>query len=81
MKLSQDLKHSGLTYDAMKDQYKTYADGEKIESGAWSDNPFVSCFHIDLCIFELIMCSWLDLMELRYSARIKIILGEDLTGK
>ena len=32
----------------MKDQYKTYADGEKIESGAWSDNPFVSCFHIDL---------------------------------
>ena len=32
---------SGVTYDAIKDQYKTYADGEKVESGSWSDNPHV----------------------------------------
>ena len=32
---------TGLTYDAMKDQYKVYADGEKVESGSWSDSPFV----------------------------------------
>jgi len=34
-------RHMCLTYNAMKDQYKTYAEGEKIESGSWSDNPFL----------------------------------------
>jgi len=32
-------RHICVTYDAIKDQYKTYADGEKVESGSWSDNP------------------------------------------
>ena len=32
----------GLTYDAWKDTYKVYVDGEKMDSGSWSDNPNVS---------------------------------------
>ena len=31
----------GLLYDAMKDQYKVISDGEKVESGSWSDSPYV----------------------------------------
>ena len=26
----------------MKDQYKVISDGEKVETGSWSDNPYVS---------------------------------------
>jgi hypothetical protein len=33
---------SGLLYNAMKDQYKVISDGEKVDSGSWSDNPYVS---------------------------------------
>ena len=32
----------GLLCDAMKDQYKVISDGEKVDSGSWSDNPYVS---------------------------------------
>ena len=33
---------AGLLYDGMKDQYKVFSNGEKVESGSWSDNPHVS---------------------------------------
>ena len=33
---------TGLLYDGMKDQYKVFSNGEKVESGSWSDNPHVS---------------------------------------
>ena len=38
------LKHTlkGLAYDVFKDTYKIYADGEKVVSGSWSENPNVS---------------------------------------
>ena len=32
---------AGLAYDVFKDTYKIYADGEKLESGSWSENPNV----------------------------------------
>ena len=46
---------AGLVYNAMKDQYKVYADGEKVESGSWSDSPFVRIRKIDvlLLLFNL----------------------------
>ena len=33
---------SGLLYNAMKNQYKVISDGEKVDSGSWSDNPYAS---------------------------------------
>merc|ERR550532_299711 len=31
--------HICLAYDVYKDTFKIYADGEKVESGSWSENP------------------------------------------
>ena len=31
-----------MAYDVFKDTYKIYADGEKVVSGSWSENPNVS---------------------------------------
>ena len=31
----------GLAYDVLKDTFKIYADGVKVESGSWSENPNV----------------------------------------
>ena len=31
----------GLAYDVFKDTFKIYADGVKVESGSWSENPNV----------------------------------------
>ena len=33
--------YGGLAYDVYKDTFKIYADGEKVESGSWSENPNV----------------------------------------
>ena len=32
---------TGLAYDVYKDTFKIYADGVKVESGSWSENPNV----------------------------------------
>ena len=40
-KYSLEYPLPGLTYDVFKDTFKVYADGEKVESGSWSDNPNV----------------------------------------
>ena len=31
-------------YDLPKDQFKVFADGEKVNSGSWSENPNVSIY-------------------------------------
>ena len=33
--------HICLAYDVFKDTYKIYKNGEKVESGSWSENPNV----------------------------------------
>ena len=33
--------HICLAYDVFKDTYKIYKNGEKMESGSWSENPNV----------------------------------------
>ena len=45
-----DDDDAGVVYNAMKDMYKVYADGEKVESGSWSDSPFVGIKKIKLLI-------------------------------
>ena len=48
--VEDDDDDAGVVYNAMKDQYKVYADGEKVESGSWSDSPFVGIKKIKLLI-------------------------------
>ena len=40
--------HICLAYDVFKDTYKIYKNGEKVESGSWSENPNVCNFMIKL---------------------------------
>lgn len=40
--------HICLAYDVFKDTYKIYKNGEKMESGSWSENPNVLSFLIEV---------------------------------
>ena len=37
----------------MKDQYKVYAEGEKVESGSWSDSPMVRKYKSVIMLVKL----------------------------
>ena len=63
--------HICLAYDVFKDTYKIYKNGEKMESGSWSENPNVLKFHEFSKILNVTYLSLSDLMVFLYLVRIR----------
>lgn len=73
--------HICLAYDVFKDTYKIYKNGEKVESGSWSENPNVLKFHEFSKILNVNYFSQSDQMVFLYLVRIRTMQEGVMTGQ
>ena len=62
--------HICLAYDVFKDTYKIYKNGEKVESGSWSENPNVHTGCPKKSVFNVLLA----LKGIRIGLETKVVL-------